>query len=88
MALLLCGAGAGLGPIPTAAAAPVSDAGVGTVVADLGPDSQSGRPGFSHDGAFYSHLVPAGDQCDLHLYDVAARRDLGWSTRRWSATAT
>ena len=77
MALLLCGAGAGLGPIPTAAAAPVTDAGVGTVVADLGPDSQSGRPGFSYDGAYYSHLVPSGDQCDLHLYDIAARRDLG-----------
>lgn len=77
MALLLCGAAAGLGPIPTAAAAPVTDAGVGTVVADLGPDSQDGRPGFSHDGAYYSHLVPSGDRCDLHLYDVAARRDVG-----------
>jgi hypothetical protein len=77
VALLLCGAGAGLGPIPTAAAAPATDAGVGTVVADLGPDSQYGKPGFSYDGAYYSHLVPSGNQCDLHLYDVAARRDLG-----------
>ncbi|MGI3786434.1 MAG: hypothetical protein ACRYG2_37300 [Janthinobacterium lividum] len=94
MALLLCGAGAGLGPIPTAAAAPVSDAGVGTVVADLGPDSQYGKPGFSYDGAYYSHLVPSGDRCDLHLYDITARRDLGLvhahvvcdsSLTRWAA---
>ncbi|SEP73487.1 hypothetical protein [Microlunatus flavus] len=77
MALLLCGAAAGLGPVPTAAAAPKTDAGIGTVVADLGPDSQDGGPGFSHDGAYFSHLVPSGDRCDLHLYDVAARQDVG-----------
>ena len=65
-----------MAPTPTATAAPVADAGIGTVVADLGPDSQYGRPGFSHDGAYFSHLVPSGDLCDLHLYDIAARRDL------------
>lgn len=74
VALLLCGVGVVLGPSPAAMAAPALDAGVGTVVADLGTATQDGKPGFSFDGAYYGYLVPSGDLCELHLWDVPARK--------------
>jgi hypothetical protein len=74
VALLLCGAGVLLGPVPAATAAPAADVGLGSVVADLGTVVQYAAPGFSPDGAYYASLVPAGDRCDLRVFDVAARK--------------
>ncbi|MGI3786149.1 MAG: hypothetical protein ACRYG2_35840, partial [Janthinobacterium lividum] len=96
IALLLCGLGAVLGPVPTATAAPAADAGFGRVLADLGTAQlYAGQPGFSADGAYYAYLVAAGDRCDLRLYDVAARRPIALvhahivcgSYPRWAAQA-
>ena len=75
VALVLCTLGAALGLVPSATAAPVADAGFGTVLADLGTAQvYFTQPGFSFDGRYYAYLAPAGDRCDLHLYDVPARR--------------
>jgi hypothetical protein len=96
VAVLLCGAGAVLGPVPVAAGATPANAGLGRVVADLGTVTQDGQPGFSFDGADYGYLVRAGDGCDLHLYDVRAGKAVGLahthvgcdgSLVRWAAHA-
>ena len=76
-ALLLCGLVVGLSPSLDAAAEPTSEAGVGTVLADLGTAVQYADPGFSPDGAYYAYLAPSGDRCDLRVYVVAARKPVG-----------
>lgn len=77
VALLLCAAGAVLGPVPTAAADPAAETGFGTVLADLGTaPSGTTEPGFSFDGAYYAYLSPSGDRCDLRLRDLRARRQV------------
>ena len=104
LALVVCGVGVVLGPGPSASAAPVTSVGVGSVIADLGvvsvdPHSDpfpESRPGFSPDGAYFAYLVPAADRCDLRLFDVRARTQVGLSnnrvlcdpgTIRWAADA-
>ncbi|GAA3577356.1 hypothetical protein GCM10022197_38280 [Microlunatus spumicola] len=78
MALLLCGAGVLLGPAPAATGAPAADdPGLGSVVADLGTVVAYAAPGFSPDGAYHASLVPAGDRCDLRVFDVRARKPVG-----------
>ena len=77
LALLLCSSSVVLGPGAPASAAPATNAGVGTVVADLGAvPSGTPDPGFSFDGAYYAYLSPARDRCDLHLYDLKARKSV------------
>ncbi|GAB2568934.1 TolB-like translocation protein [Microlunatus antarcticus] len=96
LALLLCGVGAGILPVPAAVAAPAVDAGVGSVVADLGTVPYgTTRPGFSVDGAYYASLVVSGDRCDVHVYDLARKVQVGLthahvacgSGVRWAADA-
>jgi len=78
LALTICGLGAvALGPVPSASATPPPSAGVGRVIADLGLATSDTKPGFSHDGAYYAYLAPAGDRCDLHLYDLQERKPTG-----------
>lgn len=78
VAMPLCGVGAVLGPVQTAAAAPAATdppvtVGMGHVVANLGTATTDGEPGFSFDGAYYGYLVPAADLCDLHVYHLSER---------------
>ncbi|GAB2568920.1 hypothetical protein GCM10009593_02490 [Microlunatus antarcticus] len=73
-ALLLCGAGAVLAPVPDARADTPS-AGLGRVIADLGVVVPAeGKSGFSFDGRYYGYLVRLPDGgCAVHVYDLQAR---------------
>lgn len=78
LALTMCGLGAVvLAPVSPAAAAPPASAGLGRVIADLGIATSDSKPGFSHDGAYYAYLKAAAEDCDLHLYDLHARKPVG-----------
>lgn len=89
LALTMLAAGSVLsGPVPTASAAPPPSVGVGRVIADLGTALPSSSPGFSYDGAYYAYRVPAGDACDLRLYDVRARRPVDLTPARVACYGT